>query len=108
MYLSARHLSSTQERRRSPAPRRRCRALLLQRRGQLLLATDGAQGTPRCYASALEAAEEAGRSRIYQGIHFQFANEDGRRVGRGIGAKIATSTLRRPGPPGRETSCAVK
>lgn len=71
-------------------------------------ATDGAQGMPRCYASALEAAEEAGRSRIYQGIHFQFANEDGRRVGRGIGAEIATSTLQRPGPHGREASCALK
>jgi hypothetical protein len=70
--------------------------------------TDGAQGTPRCYASALQAAEEAGRSRIYQGIHFQFSNEEGRRVGRGIGAEIAATTLRRLGPPGQETSCVVK
>jgi hypothetical protein len=71
-------------------------------------ATDGAQGIPRCYASALEAAEEAGRSRIYQGIHFQFANEDGRRVGRGIGAEIATRTLQRFGPPGQEKTCTVR
>ena len=32
-----------------------------------------------CYASELEAAEEAGCSRIFQGMHFQFSNEDGRR-----------------------------
>lgn len=71
-------------------------------------ATDGAQGIPRCYASALEAAEEAGRSRIYQGIHFQFSNEEGRRIGRGIGAEIATRTLRRLEPPGQATTCTVK
>lgn len=60
--------------------------------------TDNLTGTgPRCYASALEAAEEAGRSRILQGIHFQFSNEDGRRVGRGIGDEIATKRLRRQG-----------
>jgi PAP2 superfamily len=50
---------------------------------------------PRCYSSALQAAEEAGRSRIYQGIHFQFANEDGRRIGRMIGQDVSASRLRR-------------
>jgi hypothetical protein len=62
--------------------------------------TDLAPNGPRCYASALELAEEAGRSRIFQGIHFQFSNEDGRRVGRGIGREIATSRLRRTTPGG--------
>jgi hypothetical protein len=51
--------------------------------------------TPRCYASPLQGAEEAGRSRIFQGIHFQFSNEDGRRAGRGIGTEIVTTRLRR-------------
>jgi hypothetical protein len=37
--------------------------------------TDKAINGPRCYSSSLEGAEEAGRSRIYQGIHFQFSNE---------------------------------
>ena len=56
--------------------------------------TDLAPEGPRCYSSALQAAEEAGRSRIYQGIHFQFANEDGRRVGRMIGQDIVSTRLR--------------
>jgi hypothetical protein len=60
--------------------------------------SDFAPAGARCYASALEAAEEAGRSRIYQGIHFQFSNEDGRRIGRGIGQEIATTRLRRLKP----------
>ena len=55
--------------------------------------TDKATNGPRCYASALEGAEEAGRSRIFQGIHFQFSNEDGRRAGRGIGHEIVTTRL---------------
>ena len=49
----------------------------------------------RCYVSALAGAEEAGRSRIYQGIHFQFSNVDGRRIGRAIGQEIATTRLLR-------------
>ena len=55
--------------------------------------TDKATNGPRCYASALEGAEEAGRSRILQGIHFQFSNEDGRRAGRGIGHEVVTTRL---------------
>jgi hypothetical protein len=55
--------------------------------------TDKATNGPRCYASALAGAEEAGRSRIYQGIHFQFSNEDGRRAGRALGAEIAATRL---------------
>ena len=49
---------------------------------------------PRCYTSPLAAAIEAGRSRIYQGIHFQFSNEAGRRVGRRIGLEVALTRLR--------------
>jgi hypothetical protein len=58
-------------------------------------ATDLAPNGKRCYASPLAAAEEAGRSRIYQGIHFQFSNDDGRHTGRRIGREIALTTLRR-------------
>jgi len=56
-------------------------------------ATDPAPA-PRCYNSPLAAAVEAGRSRIYQGIHFQFSNEQGRRVGRRIGLEVALTRLR--------------
>jgi hypothetical protein len=65
-------------------------------------ATDLAPNGPRCYVSPLALAEEAGRSRIYQGIHFQFSNEDGRRAGRLIGHDVATSRLRRLAPGGED------
>ena len=35
-----------------------------------------------------------GRPRIYQGIHFQFSNEEGRWVGRRIGLEVALTRLR--------------
>ena len=64
--------------------------------------TDQASNGPRSYASPLEAAQEAGRSRIFQGIHFQFSNEDGRRAGRAIGTEIASTKLR---PLGGRSTC---
>lgn len=70
-------------------------AFYFPRRVSFCFATDLAPSGVRCYASPLAAAREAGRSRIYQGIHFQFSNEDGRRTGRRIGLEIALTTLRR-------------
>jgi hypothetical protein len=64
------------------------------RRISFCFATDGAPNGPRCYSSPLAGAIEAGRSRIYQGIHFQFSNDTGRRAGRRIGAEIALTRLR--------------
>jgi hypothetical protein len=49
---------------------------------------------PRCYPSALAAAVEAGRSRIFQGIHFEFSNVGGRVAGRAVGNEVATTRLR--------------
>ncbi len=49
----------------------------------------------RRFASFTAAAEEAGLSRVYGGIHFQFANSAGQAVGRCIGAK-AVERLRFP------------
>jgi hypothetical protein len=62
--------------------------------------TDLASG-PRSYPSFSAVAVEAGRSRIYQGIHFEFSNQEARRVGRAIGQEIVTTRLRRIGhqPP---------
>ena len=48
---------------------------------------------PRCYDRPLDAAIEAGRSRIYQGIHFQFSNLEGRRIGTRIGREVAFTQL---------------
>jgi hypothetical protein len=49
---------------------------------------------PRCYASVLAAAVEAGRSRIFQGIHFEFSNVAGRVAGRALGTEIGNNRLR--------------
>ena len=48
---------------------------------------------PHTYSGFAEAAREAGRSRIYGGIHFQFSNEAGREAGKGIGREIVRTRL---------------
>jgi len=67
--------------------------------------SDNAPNGPRFYTTPLEGAEEAGRSRIFQGIHFQFSNEHGRRAGRGIGTEIVTTRLRRVDPGSEGDPC---
>jgi hypothetical protein len=67
-------------------------AFYFPRRVSFCFATDLAT-EPRCYDRPLDAAVEAGRSRIYQGIHFQFSNLEGRRVGRRIGLEVASTQL---------------
>lgn len=59
---------------------------------------EGANPSERSYQSFSEAADEAGRSRIYGGIHFEFSNQSGRGAGEGIGTEIVTTRLRRAGP----------
>jgi PAP2 superfamily len=49
--------------------------------------------TARSYSKFSEAAREAGRSRIYGGIHFQFSNDAGRTAGKGIGREIVRTRL---------------
>ncbi|HKA08813.1 MAG TPA: FG-GAP-like repeat-containing protein [Gemmataceae bacterium] len=47
----------------------------------------------RSFTSFAQAADEAGKSRIYGGIHFQSANEDGLACGRSIGTYILANLL---------------
>ena len=47
--------------------------------------SDGLPGTFRNFTSLSQAADESGRSRIYGGIHFEYANQDGLRSGGDIG-----------------------
>jgi hypothetical protein len=47
----------------------------------------------RAYTSFSAAAEEAGRSRIYGGIHFTTANHDGLATGRSIGEYVTQNFL---------------
>jgi hypothetical protein len=64
-------------------------------------------GSPsRSYRGFSEAAREAGRSRIYGGIHFQFSNDAGRAAGKEIGREIVRTSLLPPGSgPGASASC---
>jgi hypothetical protein len=44
----------------------------------------GLPGVDRTFPSFSAAAAEAGRSRVYAGIHFEFANQDGQAAGRQV------------------------
>lgn len=46
--------------------------------------SEGLKGARRCYADFQDAAQEAGMSRIYGGIHFPFSNRDGLKLGRDV------------------------
>jgi hypothetical protein len=52
-------------------------------------------GVRRAFPTFEAAAEEAGRSRIYGGIHFEFSNRDGQKLGRDVGEFV----LKRFSPP---------
>jgi membrane-associated phospholipid phosphatase len=58
--------------------------------------TIGSEGTPdaqRSYDGFWAAAQEAGRSRIYGGIHYEFDNQEGLRTGRDLADAIARRYL---------------
>lgn len=50
--------------------------------------------TRRQFSSFLQAAEEAGMSRIYGGIHFAFDNTEGLALGQSVGAFVVDNFLR--------------
>jgi hypothetical protein len=53
----------------------------------------------RGYGRFSEAAEEAGISRIYGGVHFPFSNVDGATAGQAVASEVlATALLREDGP----------
>jgi membrane-associated phospholipid phosphatase len=55
--------------------------------------SDGLPGKTRSFTSLFAAAEEAGMSRIYGGIHWQFDNVEGLKVGRTLGEYVYKNTL---------------
>lgn len=66
-----------------------------------------ADSAPRSYSGFAEAAREAGRSRVYGGVHFQFSNDAGREAGKSIGQEIVRTRLLRAGSePAARTACA--
>ncbi len=59
--------------------------------------SDFLPGVYRSFPTCLDAAEEAAVSRLYGGIHFRSANEDGLQAGIGIGEWAATLYLQPKG-----------
>ena len=57
------------------------------------IGSDGMPGVMRSFSSFSEAADEAGLSRIYGGIHFMAANEDGLAAGRSLGEYVFNNFL---------------
>jgi hypothetical protein len=53
----------------------------------------GVRGLPRSFSSFSAAAQEAGRSRIYGGIHWEFDNVAGLALGRSVGEYVARTLL---------------
>ncbi|MGH8550136.1 MAG: phosphatase PAP2 family protein, partial [Methylococcales bacterium] len=53
-------------------------------------------GVKRCWDSFSQAVEEAGQSRIYGGIHWQFDNQAGLTAGRALADYVFENTLRDP------------
>ena len=50
--------------------------------------SQGLPGVTRTFTSLDQAAQEAGRSRIYGGIHFEFSNQDGLTAGRQVADQV--------------------
>jgi membrane-associated phospholipid phosphatase len=55
--------------------------------------SDGLTGVKRPFASFSAAAEEAGRSRIYGGIHWEFDNREGLALGKAVGRYVTRTVL---------------
>ncbi len=68
--------------------------------------SDDMPGVVRSYDNFDAAAEEAGVSRIYGGIHFQFDNTDGLSSGRAVGEFIVDNYLRPLDSPQQRTDPA--
>ena len=56
--------------------------------------SDALPGVNRRFRSFLDAAREAALSRLYGGIHFRSANDDGLKSGLGIGERTFTRVMR--------------
>jgi membrane-associated phospholipid phosphatase len=56
--------------------------------------SDALPGVQRTFTSFLQAAQEAGQSRIYGGIHFQFDNQDGLATGTAVGTWVVRHFLK--------------
>lgn len=68
------------------------------------LASESLVGRPRVYENPWAAAREAGRSRVYGGIHYEFSNQAGLEAGRRVADAVFEQT--RPEVGGMRTALA--
>ena len=61
------------------------------------LVTDSPTPEARTFASFSQAADQAGRSRVVGGIHFEFSNQAGLVAGRAVAEEVLASALLGPG-----------
>lgn len=61
--------------------------------------SDAMPGVRRSYSKFSDAANEAGLSRIYGGIHWSFDNKDGLKLGKDIGEHVAKNFFRAKSAP---------
>jgi hypothetical protein len=72
------------------------------------LATDTAPGgLARHYLGFSAAAAEAGRSRVFGGQHFEFSNQAGLALGRGVGDELLSTVLLVRAGPTHHGSCPL-
>ncbi|HRK07876.1 MAG TPA: vanadium-dependent haloperoxidase [Pseudobdellovibrionaceae bacterium] len=57
--------------------------------------SEGLPGVTRSFLNVRAAAEEAGRSRIYGGIHFEFSNVAAQHMGNAIGVFVVSNVLQK-------------
>lgn len=67
--------------------------------------TDESGSSTRAYETFSAAAREAGRSRIYGGIQFQFTNDAGREAGKEIAREIVRTRLLEAGTGAGSSAC---
>lgn len=69
-------------------------ALFLDANGNIVdSSVPGAMRESRTYTSFWDAAREAGQSRIYGGLHYQFSNQSGQIAGKNVGAWVYSNAL---------------
>lgn len=68
---------------------------------EFTVGSDGVPGTDRAYKGFWAAANEAGRSRIYGGIHYECDNKEGLALGGRVAEEILRTRLLPPADPTR-------
>lgn len=68
---------------------------------------DDAIAGPRSFARFSDAAREAGRARIFAGIHFEFSNQAGQAAGRSVAAEVLATSLRKRSVRRHSPDCFV-